>query len=169
MSDKKEIVIKDACILFDLVDLKLLELFFQLEIVAYTTPLVIGEITDEEQRQVISSFINSGTLQIDNKGDFEAIEKIFIDYPGLSLPDSSVLELAQRKNAVIYSSDGGLRKAATKEYLPVRGVLWIVEELYNRSIIDKTNAIEKLNEYQQTNQWAPVKEIKILLDKLVNI
>lgn len=165
MSDKKEIVIKDACILFDLVDLNLLEDFFQLDISAFTTPQVIGEITDEIQWEEVSKFINNGKLQIDADGEFEVIAGIFDEHPGLSIPDSSVLELAIRKDAIIFSSDGSLRKISVKKSLTVRGVLWIVEELHSKTLLSKEVAIEKLNLYEKINQRAPVKEIKMLLNK----
>ena len=168
MSDKKEIVIKDACILFDLVDLNLLEDFFQLEVYAFTTPQVIGEITNETQWEEVSKFINNGNLQIDADGEFEVIEGIFDEYAGLSIPDSSVLELAIRRNAIIFSSDGSLRKISIKKNLTVRGVLWIVEELYSREFLSKEVAIEKLDLYEMINQRAPIKEIKKLIDKLNN-
>lgn len=80
MSDKKEIVIKDACILFDLVDLNLLEDFFQLDVSAFTTPQVIGEITNETQWEEVSKFINNGKLQIDADGEFEVIAEIFDEH-----------------------------------------------------------------------------------------
>jgi hypothetical protein len=73
VSDKKQIIIKDACILFDLVDLNLLGDFFQLGFIALTTPQVIGEITNETQWQEISKFVNDGHLQIDNDGEYEAV------------------------------------------------------------------------------------------------
>ncbi len=166
MSDKKEIVIKDACILFDLVDLNLLEDFFQLEVSAFTTPQVIGEITDETQWEEVSKYINNGKLQIDADGEFEIIAALYDEHPGLSIPDSSVLELAIRKDAIIYSSDGGLRKISIKKNLPVRGILWIVEELNSREFLSKEVAIEKLNLYEKINQRAPVKEIQALINKL---
>ncbi len=166
MSDKKEIVIKDACILFDLVDLKLLEVFFQLEVIAFTTPQVIGEIVDEEQQEEITKFINNRKLQIDNEGDLTVIANINGENPGLSIPDSSVLELALRKKAIIYSSDGGIRKISERKNLIVRGVLWIIEELYRKDFLDKQTAIEKLNLYESINQRAPLKEIKILISKI---
>lgn len=165
VSDKKDIVIKDACILFDLVDLILLEDFFQLEVDAFTTPQVIGEITNEEQWKVISKFVTESKIQIDNDGTFEIIASINDEYPGLSFADSSVLELAIRKNAVIYSSDGGLRKVSNKKNLIVRGIIWIIEELHNREILNKQVAIEKLNLYETINQRAPLKEIKNLISK----
>lgn len=168
MSDKKEIVIKDACILFDLVDLNLLEDFFQLDVSAFTTPQVIGEITDEIQWAEVSKFIYNGKLQIDKDGEFEVVAAIFNEHAGLSIPDSSVLELAIRRDAIIYSSDGSLRKITVKKNLIVRGILWIVEELYNRDFLSKELAIEKLNLYEKINQRAPLKEIKNLITKISN-
>lgn len=166
MSDKKEIVIKDACILFDLVDLNLLEDFFQLDVSAFTTPQVLGEITNETQWAEVSKFINNGKLQIDADGDFEVIGGIYYEHAGLSIPDSSVLELAIRKDAIIFSSDGSLRKISIKKNLTVRGILWIVEELHNREFLSKDASIEKLNLYEKINQRAPIKEIMALKKKL---
>lgn len=168
MSDKREIVIKDACILFDLVDLNLLEDFFQLEVDAFTTSQVIGEITNEQQWDAVSRFINNGKLRIDDDGTFEVITKINEEYPGLSLPDSSVLELAIRKNAIVYSSDGSLRKASLKEGITVRGIIWIIAELHRLELMTKESAIAKLNLYETINQRAPLMEIKKLMDNLIN-
>ena len=168
MSDKKEIVIKDACILFDLVDLNLLEDFFQLEVVAFTTSQVIGEITDEQQWEAISKFIKNGKLLIDDDGTLEEITRINGEYPGLSLPDSSVLELAIRKSAIVYSSDGSLRKASTKEGITVRGIIWVIAELHSLKLLTTETAVAKLNIYEAINQRAPLKEIKNLISKIQN-
>lgn len=165
MSDKKQIVIKDACILFDLVDLNLLGDFFQLGFIALTTPQVIGEVTNEMQWQEISKFVDGGQLQIDTNGEFEAIQKIYEEYPGLSIPDSSVLELALRKDAIIYSSDGSLRKISVKQGFTVRGILWIIENLHIGGSLSNEQAIEKLNLYEKINQRAPLNEIKKLIEK----
>jgi predicted nucleic acid-binding protein len=166
VSDKEQIVIKDACILFDLVDLSLLGDFFQLGFIALTTPQVIGEVTNETQWQEISKFVDGAQLQVDSDGEFESVKKIFDAYPGLSIPDSSVLELALRKKAVIYSSDGSLRKISVKQGLTVRGILWIIEELYVCGAISKVQALEKLNLYEIINQRAPIKEIQKLIEKI---
>lgn len=168
VSDKKEIVIKDACILFDLVDLNLLEDFFQLDVSAFTTPQVIGEIRNETQWEMISKFIDSGMLQIDADGEFEVIAEIFNEYSGLSIPDSSVLELAIRKDAIIFSSDGSLRKISVKKSLTVRGILWIVEKLHERQFLDRDTTIQKLKNYESINQRAPVNEIRKLITKILS-
>ena len=62
MSDERNIVVQDACILFDLVDLDLLEVFFQLDLTVLTTPQVIAEITDEDQLPIIEAHIQNGDL-----------------------------------------------------------------------------------------------------------
>jgi len=167
-SDKKEIVIKDACILFDLVDLNLLEDFFRLGLSAFTTPQVIAEITNETQWGEVSKFIKNGKLQIDAEGEFELIAGIFDEHPGLSIPDSSVLELAIRKDAIIFSSDGSLRKISLRKNLKVRGVLWIIEELHSSNFLSKETTIQKLSNYQTINQRAPLKEIKQLIIKILD-
>lgn len=166
VSDKKEIVIKDACILFDLVDLNLLADFFRLEVSAFTTPQVIGEITDETQWAEISKFIDNGKLQIDNDGEYQVIAAIFDEYAGLSTPDCSVLELAMRKDAIVFSSDGSLRKISVKKNLTVRGILWIIEELHKKEIINQDTALQKLNGYLEINQRAPVKEVRNLIKNI---
>ena len=143
-----------------------MEDFFQLEVSAFTTPQVIGEITNEIQWEEVSKFITNGKLQIDADGEFEVIASLYGEYSGLSIPDSSVLELAIRKDAIIYSSDGSLRKISVKKNLTVRGVLWIIEELHSREFLSNEIAIEKLNLYEKINQRAPIKEIKNLISKI---
>lgn len=166
VSDKREIIIKDACILFDLVDLNLLQDFFQLEFIALTTPQVIGEITNEVQWAEISKYVDNGKLQVENNGTYEAIASLKYENPGLSLPDCSVLELALRKNAIVYSSDGSLRKTSIKKQLTVRGILWIIDELLSKMIINDETAIKKLIKYEKINDRAPVKDIQLLLTKI---
>jgi len=166
VSNKSEIAIKDACILIDLVELNLLEDFFRLELIVFTTPQVISEITDEKQKQEVTKYVESGVLNIDGEGDFDLIQKMYTEHAGLSLTDVSVLELAMRKKAILLSSDGILRKISQKEGLDVRGAIWIIEELWTVGIITGDAAIEKLTEHISSNSRAPRKEIQILIKKI---
>lgn len=166
VSDKYSIVIQDACILFDLVDLTLLGDFFQLGFSAFTTPQIVSEITNKLHKRKIEPYLKNGKLKIDSYGSYESISAIFEKYPGLSFADCSVLELAIRKEAIIFSSDGSLRKISTRKKLIVKGTLWIIEELYYKNIITREFAIEKLNLYYSVNQRAPKKEIEALISKL---
>lgn len=160
VSDERSIVVQDACILFDLVDMDLLEVFFQLDLTVLTTPQVMAEITDEDQLPTIEAHIRNGDLNVDKDGSYEDITELFDEFPGLSVADCSVLELAMRKNAVVLSSDGGLRKISKRKHCEVHGTLWIIQELHNHGVIEKEAAIEKLKRYASINLRAPKKEIK---------
>jgi hypothetical protein len=50
--------------------------------------------------------------------------------------------------------------------LRVRGVLWIIEELYGKQIITVEVALQKLQMYSEINARAPFKEIQNLIKKL---
>jgi rRNA maturation endonuclease Nob1 len=161
VSNKAQIAIKDACILINL-----LEDFFRLELVVFTTPQVIAEIADEKQRQEVAKYVESGQLHIDGNGDFDLILKMYIQYAGLSVTDVSVLELAIRKKAMVLSSDGSLRKISERQGLEVRGAVWIIETLWLEAIITDSVARKKLEDYVSSNNRAPRKEIHILIQRI---
>ncbi len=166
--NKYEIVIQDTCILFDLIDLDLLESFFHLELHVFTTPQVIGEVIDESQKTKVLQYVSEGKLLIDSNGTYEDILVICDEYSGLSFTDGSVIELAIRKEAAIFSSDGRIRKVSQSKNHTVRGTLWIIEELFIKELIAREAAVEKLNKYGLINQRAPAAEIKKLVTKLNN-
>ena len=166
VSAKVEVIIKDACILFDLMDLRLLASFYKLKLTVITTPEVLAEITDENQLREIQPYIDNGNLQIDHFGVFETVLAIVETNPGLSLTDAAVLEAATRREAAILSSDKSLRNESTRRGLTVKGLLWVVEELYNQQILDLEAALEKLAAYPEINKRAPRNEIANLINRL---
>jgi predicted nucleic acid-binding protein len=166
VSVKKEIVIQDTCTLFDLVDLNLLAVFFQLDLVVFTTPQVLSEVTDEKQWKEVSLFVENMRLEIDGQGSYESILEITEISPGLSFADSTVVELALRKQATVLSSDGSLRKVAAAKGLDVHGILWVIEQLCENKLLAGMHGVEKLNEYVKINQWAPKKEVELLIKKI---
>lgn len=166
MSTEREIVVKDACILFDLIDLKLVSPFFKLDWIVLTTPQVIAEIVDTEQVIIISEYINNQRLTIDASGQVDTIDEILKANKGLSFTDSSVLELALRKNATVLSSDGSLRKLSVKQNLTVRGMLWIMEELCSKEIITSDDCLKALTVYPTINSRTPKNDIDNLILKL---
>lgn len=169
MSTRKEIVIQDACIIFDLIDLGLMAPFFNLEINVMTTPQVIVEVVDDDQSSVTKGYIDNGKLKVDGNGGLTEIQDILSKNSGLSFADSSVLELAIRVNGGVLSSDLKLRNATTRSGLTVRGVLWVVEELHTNRLLSTSEALEKLNLYERINDRAPRTEIKILIERISRI
>ncbi|MCB0518179.1 MAG: hypothetical protein H6577_06405 [Lewinellaceae bacterium] len=164
-STKIEVVVKDACIFFDLIDLRLLSIFYQLPITVITTPQVMAEIIDETQLIEVNFYIESGQLQIDQFGQYDTIGVILDSNARLSFTDASILETALRRNATVLSSDNSLRKESRRQGLKVHGLLWVLEELYNQNFIELELLITKLEEYSKINVWAPKAEIAILIKK----
>ena len=77
------------------------------------------------------------------------------------------MELAKRRNAIVFSSDGSLRKISTRQNLVVRGILWIIEEMCNKNLITVVEALEKIEGYISINQRpAPKLEIEKLINRL---
>ena len=165
MHEKTEIAIKDACILIDLIDLTLLKEFFQLDLIVFTTPQVINEIADENQKLEVSQFLDTGVLNVDTEGILENIQNLIDEYSTLSFADCSVIEAAARRNAIIFSADGSLRKISKKQGFTVRGTLWIIKEFYEKNILTQEEAIHKLELYSEINERAPRKEIRKLISE----
>lgn len=145
-----------------------MEDFYRMDFAVYTTPEVIGEIEDEKQLQEITEYINAGKLIIDTDGDYDTIFTMSNELTGLSTTDCSILEFAGRKECIILSTDGGLRREATRRNFAVRGVLWIIEGLHAKNIITTEKAVEKLTSYPEINGRTPKKEIDKLIQKLTN-
>jgi len=165
-NEKKQIVIKDACVLFDLIDLNLMDEFYELNFSVYTSPAVIFEITNEYQLQIINRHIQEQNIIIDYLGNDEFTFSIFYETSGLSITDCSVIELAIRRKGIILTSDKSLRIESKKRNINVHGVLWIIEELVNELIISVDNGLEKLEKYYDINPRIPKKEFDELVNKL---
>ncbi len=128
----------------------------------------MAEVTDENQLIEISKYIQSGELIIDGFGSEDIITSINNESPGLSYADASVLELALRIKAVILSADKSLRNESQRRGLTVRGVLWIIDELYNKNILTKEKALDKLITYPKVNSRAPINEIEKMVSKFTD-
>lgn len=165
MSTSKEIVVQDACVLFDLIDLGLIHSFFEMDLTVMTTQQVITEIEDGDQLSLVNEFIVTGRLSIDDTGELDEIRRIIGENSGLSFADGSVLELALRRKGTVLSSDLKLRNATVRNSLTVRGVLWIIVELQACNLLSTAMAIEKLHLYGRINDRAPRVEIKALIEK----
>lgn len=166
VSTNNKVAIKDACILFDLIDLELLASFYELNLTVITTVQVLDEILDPIQLAKVMAYVECGKLQVDAFGQIDAISSILETNPGLGFTDASVIEVAVRRQAMILSSDKSLRNESARRHLTVSGLLWILEELYENGIISLLVTLEKLRLYQDVNKRSPKKEIEQLIAKL---
>jgi predicted nucleic acid-binding protein len=145
------IVVNDANILIDIVELKVLPYFFQLDFEFHTTELILEELF-EEQREALTPYIETNRLIVAtlSEDDFVEIINIRIAKPNLSEQDCSALYQAKKENAALITSDNALRKFAKSQNIEVHGHLWVFDMLVDKKILSGQRAIEKLNLLCQT-------------------
>ncbi len=169
MQNSSKILIVDSCILFDLVDLDIVNEYFSMDYTYYTTGYVLDEIIVEEQAKNIQKFIKNKQLIIDNLGSFDLVMLLFDEHRSLSLADCSLLELALRKGGTIISSDKSLRNASKLKNIEVNGLLWAIKRLVTEGIMPINKGIESLNKYPKINTRAPIKKIKTIKQFFKNL
>lgn len=142
--EDNQILVKDACIIIDLIELDLLKTFLLMHYDVITTSAVVSEITDETQRLYLESCIAKELIKTEDNGTLMDIMNLKEKYRGLSYADATVLEVAIRKSSTLLSADKLLRKAGVKEESIVHGTLWIIEILHYNRIITCEIASEKI-------------------------
>ncbi|RCW31942.1 hypothetical protein [Marinilabilia salmonicolor] len=142
-----KLIVNDANILIDLVDLKLLPHFFQIECEFHTTELILDELLDEQQEALLP-YIETGKLIVDviSEEDLAEIYTIRFSKPALSEQDCSAFYQARKDEAALITSDNTLRKFAKKQDIEVHGHLWVFDSLVDNNIIGGKRASEKLTE-----------------------
>jgi len=142
-----KIIVNDANILIDLVELKILPYFFQLEYEFYTTAIILDELL-EEQKEALFPYIETGKLIVDDISEIDLIEIFLIraTKPNLSEQDCSAYYQAQKYTAALITSDNTLRKFAQANNVEVHGHLWVFDNLVKDEILTGITASIKLEE-----------------------
>ena len=141
-----KIIVNDANILIDLIELQNLPYFFKLEIEFRTTTLILDELFQEQQQELLP-YIETGKLTPDDisEHDMEEIVAIRSFRPTLSEQDCSAFFLARKEKAALITSDNTLRKFAKSQNMEVHGHFRILDKLYDAGIFSSVCATEKLN------------------------
>ncbi len=142
-----KLVVNDANILIDLVELELLAPFFELGFSFHTTDLILEELYGY-QKESLTPFIEEGQLQIQSidEDDFLSIYQIQAQRPQLSEQDCSAFFQAQKLDAILLTSDKVLRQFAQQGELEVHGHLWVFDEMVTAESLSPKAAIHKLDE-----------------------
>jgi hypothetical protein len=145
------IVVNDANILIDLVELNLLPQFFALEFEFFTTSLILEELLDDQQEQ-LETYLESGVLIAEEmtSADLKAIKTIERSKPKLSQQDCSAYHQAILKDGTLLTSDNVLRKFAVATNLDVHGHLWIFDQMVDQQTLAPFTASQKLTELSDT-------------------
>ncbi len=161
------VVVNDANILIDLVKLNLLPQFFALEYSFYTSDLILEEL-HLDQQQAFQPFIDSGSLTVmtfDMSG-LILIGELKKEKPQLSEQDCSAIVCALNLDGELLTSDNILRQFAVSRKMPVRGHLWVFDQLVEHKIINGKQAAEKLKTLMEEinpRLGLPAKECEIRL------
>ncbi|MBC2734069.1 MAG: PIN domain-containing protein [Desulfobacteraceae bacterium] len=155
------VVVNDACLLIDLIDVDLFHEFLQLGFRAHITSSVLTELEGDEYEIPIKKSIRQSNLSLYSltADDQNVIESLMQAHSSkLSEPDCSCLHLAKKLDATILTCEKLLTKTAKSLKIEVHGSLWVLDQLIASSIITKSTAHRKLTELMSINDRLPKNE-----------
>lgn len=155
------IVVNDACFLIDLIDVDLLDEFFQLGFQPHITPSVLAELEGNVYEKPARESIKQKKLFLHNlsEEDQSEILNLMQDHSSrLSEPDCSCLYLAKKIQATILTCEKLLTKTAKSLDIEVHGSLWVLDQLIASSIITQKTAHRKLVKLMSINDRMPKAE-----------
>ena len=147
-----KIVVTDACIFIDVINLNLTAKFFGLELDIHTTAEVVNELFVSQQ-QILEGYKTNNKLTVHVLSGEEQLALMTETYPKALTPeDRSVVFIAQKLgDATVLSSDKPLRNYAKKLSIEYHGMLWIMDQLIDQGALAKAEGIAKLNAWINSN------------------
>ncbi|MBZ0246874.1 MAG: hypothetical protein K8H85_13100 [Cyclobacteriaceae bacterium] len=147
-----KIVITDACIFIDVIELQLTSKFFGLKLDIHTTADVLNELYPNQQ-QILEGYKTSNKLTVHVLSGTEQASLMSEEYPKALTPeDRSVVLIAKKLgDAVVLSSDKPVRNHAKKLCIEYHGMLWIFDQLVKHEILNKMEAITKISTLTNSN------------------
>lgn len=157
-------LIKDACIIIDLIEGSMLDAWAMLKLDAYVPDLVLLEI---EQRSLLDPYFQSQAFHLLSLSakDLEAVERRMKtpEAKGLSDQDMACLHLAEDRDMILVSGDGLLRKRAESRGIEVHGTLWLMELMVERETLLPLAAADKLEHLLSKGRRLPEVDCQRLL------
>ncbi len=161
-----KIVVSDTNILIDLIDLELLDVFFELPLEITTTDLVIYELDEIKQAKIFAAALHDKIEILEStEWQLNKVRKIYDENSGISLTDSQVFYFAIEKRAILLSGDGNLRRFAKKRGLEVRGIIWVFDLLEKNKILSPRILSEKMKDLLEINNRLPQEECRKRIQK----
>ena len=147
-----KIVVTDACIFIDVINLNLTGKFFGLELDIHTTADIINELYPAQQ-QILEGYKSSTKLTVHVLTGEEQLALMTEEHPKALTPeDLSVIFIARKLgDATVLSSDKPLRKYAKKLSIEYHGMLWIMDQLIGQEILTKSEGVTKLTAWVNSN------------------
>ena len=151
-----KVAVKDACVLIDLANGRLLEAWFQLGIETHTTDLVARQVKSDRNWQAVSGFIEAGLLKVTTLTG-EQVGRMYDELGTLpvGLEDQTALFLAMELKAILLTGDRRLRLEGLKRKIEVRGLLWILDELVTKQLLPPRLGAVKLRSMVADGAFLP--------------
>jgi predicted nucleic acid-binding protein len=157
------LLISDANIIIDMESAGILDKMFRLP-ERFAVPNVLY---DEELKTHHAHLPGLGleVLEIQEEYVLEAFQLGEI-YRRASHNDLLALSLAKQERCPLLTGDRGLREAAEKERVEVRGTLWIMDRLFAEGILDYAKVHNAYEKMKQDNRRLPWDEVEAQLEKM---
>lgn len=147
------IVVTDANIFFDLIEIDILDIFFELPYQISTTLEILNE-CDPPEYELLQPFLAAKKLNILTT----TLDKDNFDFQkGLSLPDISILLVALEHGAIALSGERKMAKWCSLNQVDSHGIIWVLEQFVINNLIDKIHAADLLEILISLNEWLPIK------------
>lgn len=157
-----KIIVTDANILMFLSRLELVDSFIGMNYEVHTTDYIIDEYYKGNKRDQklkrLDKYIRSGKVEI-HEYSLEELMPIYEIKQSLSIADCSIYKLSMELEAFLLTGDKTLKIFSEQSGIKVHGIIWLVDEMLKRDIIDKVEYKEKLAELKNLSQRLPVEEI----------
>lgn len=92
--------------------------------------------------------------------ELSRIPELSASYPRPSPKDLSLLVVAREDGGTLITGDGALRDAASSEGLPVRGLLWVLDQLVEEGITSEPRAASALQEMLKAGSRLPASAVE---------
>lgn len=155
----KKILVSDTNIWIDLDRGGLLEAVFSLPHEFVTTDFVWDELHQPSGQSLEGLGLAVESMSAE---DIQSLSQLTRDLHNSSLADVSCFHLAQSREWTLLTNDGAVRKAGRKERLDVRGVLWLLDELYLQQVVSGPRLIDALGAMIRANARLPEAECERL-------
>ncbi len=160
----KKLLISDANIIIDIVAGELVDAMFSLNY-EFGTPDILYA---EELELQHSNILNAGLKLFELSP--ESIDVANSYYQNntairVSANDCLALSLAQQEECALLTGDSKLKQLAIVEGITVHGTLWLVDTMYNNSLINVVDAENAYKKMLDDGSRLPEKEIQKQLKK----
>ncbi len=163
-----KVVVTDANIFFDLIQIGALVQFFQLKVEFHTTALVMDE-CDPRDISILQPYLDSKELFVRSFNDKEmSVVQQTGKRKGLRVADRSVLLHALGITGIVLSGDSDMRKECAEMLLGCHGILWCISELNKQGLLTTTECLALLDKLEGVNKWLPKKEMGQLREDLTD-